>query len=282
MPGGGADISGETPFESVPNPAKDETLTDGLPIDVALGNVDYLELCGFADHLSASEVWFRALNSGFRISAGAGTDAMMNYASLHGPVGLCRVYAQSGKLDYKAWLAAIKAGRTFATNGPLLRFTLGGQGIGSEIRLPAARAVDATVSMRSNVPVDSVQLIQNGQVALAFTLSPDSMKVDESIRVNVSESSWYAVRAFSHRSRHPVLDVYPFAITSPIYVIVGDQPIRSPKDAAYFVSWLDRLERNVRDHKGWNTEEERRTVLADIDRARATFRERGAASKPSP
>ena len=271
------------PFESVPNPAKDEALTHGFPIEAALDKVDYLELCSFTDHLATSEVWFRLLNTGFRVSAGAGTDAMMNYASLHGPVGLCRVYAESGKLDYKAWLGAINAGRTFATNGPLLRFTLAGKGIGSEIRLaPGQNTVDATVSMRSNVPVDSVQLIQNGQVALAFSLSRDSMKVDESIRINVIESSWYVVRAFSHRSRHPVLDLYPFAITSPIYVIVGDQSIRSPKDAAYFVAWLDRLERNARDHKGWNTEDERRAVLADIDRARAIFRERSTTSKSIP
>ena len=61
------------------------------------------------------------LNTGLRLPTGSGTDAMANYASLRGPVGMNRVFARSGaKLDYRAWLAAIKAGRTFATNGPLL------------------------------------------------------------------------------------------------------------------------------------------------------------------
>ena len=34
------------------------------------------------------------LNCGLRIPAGAGTDAMANYASLRGPVGLNRVYVE--------------------------------------------------------------------------------------------------------------------------------------------------------------------------------------------
>lgn len=56
---------------------------------------------------------------------------------LRGPVGLNRVYAEvsAGPLQIEPWLAAIKAGRTFATNGPLLRFSLGGQPIGGEVRL---------------------------------------------------------------------------------------------------------------------------------------------------
>ena len=37
-------------------------------------------------------MWYRLLECGLQIPAGAGTDAMANYASLRGPVGLNRVY----------------------------------------------------------------------------------------------------------------------------------------------------------------------------------------------
>ncbi len=48
---------------------------------------------------------------------------MTNYASLRGPVGIDRVYVQSGlPLTGAAWYAALKAGKSFATNGPLLQF----------------------------------------------------------------------------------------------------------------------------------------------------------------
>ena len=39
-----------------------------------------------------ADIWYRLLNLGFRLPAGAGTDAMANYASLRGPVGMNRVF----------------------------------------------------------------------------------------------------------------------------------------------------------------------------------------------
>jgi len=80
------------PFDEPVNPDKDLKLSNALPADVALGNVDYYELVGFSDHRSTADIWYRLLNLGFRLPAGAGTDAMANYASLRGPVGMNRVF----------------------------------------------------------------------------------------------------------------------------------------------------------------------------------------------
>jgi hypothetical protein len=55
------------PFDALPDPAKDERLTNALPADVALGKVDYYEVVGFADHRASAEVWHRLLNLGFRM-----------------------------------------------------------------------------------------------------------------------------------------------------------------------------------------------------------------------
>jgi TolB protein len=85
------------PFDTRPDPFDGkEPLTYELPVDVALGKMDYFEVMGFSDHLITSEIWHRLLNCGFEISAGAGTDAMANFASLRGPVGLVRVYVRTG------------------------------------------------------------------------------------------------------------------------------------------------------------------------------------------
>jgi hypothetical protein len=56
--------------------------------------------------------------------------------SLHGPVGMSRVYARvsDGPLDPREWLESLKAGRTFATNGPLLGLEIGGAHIGDELK----------------------------------------------------------------------------------------------------------------------------------------------------
>src|SRR5260370_41811138 len=92
---------------------------------------------------------------------------MGNYASLRGPVGMNRVYAEvkPGLLKLEPWLASIKAGRTFATNGPLLHFSLGGQGIGGEVRLEKKQEVHFSGEMNSVGPVDHLQFGGNGKVA---------------------------------------------------------------------------------------------------------------------
>lgn len=258
------------PFDELPDPAATGSITHALPVDVALGKVDYLEVLGFSDHLATAQVWYRLLNAGFRIPAGAGTDAMTNYASLHGPLGLNRVFVRSGpRLSYRGWLDALKAGRTFASNGPLLRFSINGHEAGDELRFPAGiHQLTARVSLRSNVPVERIEIVANGIVVARVPLSADSTRAETVIPLPINRSGWFTLRAWSSRSHPGVLDGYPFATTSPIYVIVGNQPIRSAEDSRYFVSWIERLEQAVSAHTGWNSEGEKREVLERLARAK--------------
>jgi TolB protein len=261
------------PFDSVPDPAKDASLTSELPADVALGKVDYIEVLGFSDHKSTAEVWYKLLNCGFRLPAAAGTDFMGNYASLRGPVGLNRVYAEvePGPLKIGPWLAAIKAGRTFATNGPLLRFSLGGQGIGGEVRLHKKQEVTFSAQMSSIVPVDHLQIVCNGKVTreLALDGNRTSARVDGSIPLEAS--GWCVLRAFSDKAEYPILDLCPYATTSPVYVSVAGAPVRSAEDAAYFVAWVDRLIAGARSNTSWNTEAEKESVLSMLQEARGKY-----------
>jgi len=262
------------PFDARPDPA-DTTgpLTYELPVDVALGKVDYLEVMGFSDHLITSEIWYRLLNCGFRIPAAAGTDAFPNFASLRGPPGLVRVYVKTGAtLTHGRWLAGIKAGRTFVTNAPLVEFTLAGREPGGEIELPASGGrLVARVGLRSSVPVDHLEVVGNGKVVATIPLSRDRRAARDTVGIAVAASGWYVLRAWSERARTPVLDLYPFASTSPIYVRVGDQPVRSLEDAAFFVRWIDRLLDAVRRHADWNTPAERSATLRLFEDARAVY-----------
>src|SRR2546429_9069946 len=93
---------------------------------------------GYSDHLVTSEIWYRLLNCGFRLPAGAGTDAFPNFASLRGPPGLVRVYVKAGPtLDHRHWLAGIKTGRAFVTNAPLLEVTIARHDIRGGVPVPA-------------------------------------------------------------------------------------------------------------------------------------------------
>jgi hypothetical protein len=259
------------PLESVPDPAK-EALTYELPADVALGKADYIEVVGFADHKSTAEVWYKLLNCGFRLPTAAGTDFMGNYASLRGPMGLNRVYAQvkPGPLKIGPWLESIKAGRTFATNGPLLWFELGGKTAGGEIRLEKKQDVPFKAGLRSIVPVEHLQIVCNGKVAREVELK-DKKSADASGTLPLEGSGWCVLRAFSDQAEYPVLDLYPYATTSPVYVNVAGGPMRSAADAEYFVAWVDRLIAAAEASTSWNTETEKDAVVTEFREAKEKF-----------
>jgi Tol biopolymer transport system component len=265
------------PFDAKPDPS-DTTrpLTHALPVDLALGKVDYYEALGFVDDLNATaEVWYRLLNCGFRLAAGAGTDAMANFASLRGPVGMNRVYVQSGRpLEHRRWLSALKAGRSFATNGPLLEMTVEGTGLGGEVRLPAGRDVAVSVRLRSNVPVDHLELVQNGRVVQEIPLAADRRSATTTIKVPVNRSGWLLLRARGDKPAYPTLDVYPYATTSPVYFTVAGRPTRSPEDARFFMSWIDRIRSSVEAHGDWNTDLERQETSDMLAQARAEYQRR--------
>ena len=263
------------PYDSVPDPAKDASLTHELPVDLALGKVDYIEVMGFAEHKSTANVWYRLLNCGFRLPTAAGTDAMADYASLRGPVGLNRVYAKvpDGPLDISVWLDSIKRGRTFATNGPLLGFSLGGKQLGDDLSLPSGEnKVKFTAWLRSFVPVDHLQVICNGEVVRDLKLDGNREAADVEDTVPVSRSGWCLLRAWSEQAEHPVLDMYPYATTSPVYVTVAGSHPKPVADAAYFIAWIDRMIDAAKSNQDWNTDAEKNAVLDMLSSARGIYK----------
>ena len=195
-----------------------------------------MEIVGFSDHKSTAQVWYRLLNLGFRIPAGAGTDAMANYASLRGPVGMNRVFLETGGDRSPAALkAALKQGRTFASNGPLLGFELDGKRPGDTVTKPTSRTLPYRVAMRSPVAVDHLELVQNGKVLKTFSLTGDRRRLDASGEIPKDVGGWVLLRAWNDEADPEVLDIYPYATTSPIYLAVGGAP-PATNDAAYFVT----------------------------------------------
>jgi hypothetical protein len=265
------------PFDSLPDPFDTtHALSLELPVDVALGKVDYLEVMGFSNHLITSAIWYRLLNCGFRIPAGAGTDAFANFAMLRGPVGLERVYVHTGPggLDHTRFLAGLKAGRTFVTNGPLITLTVQGIDPGDELQLTRGARLSIHATLKSIVPVDHLELIGNGQVVASLPLAGERTSADTTFEVPVDRSGWLVLRAWGDGPKEPVLDMYPFASTSPVYITVGDTPVHSHDDAIFFVQWIDRVDQAADVHAGWNSTAERDAVRALLARARAVYAEK--------
>ena len=60
------------PFDEDVDPATPTPLTNALPIDAALGKIDYYEAVGFSDHKATNAMWYRLLECGLRDSGRRG------------------------------------------------------------------------------------------------------------------------------------------------------------------------------------------------------------------
>lgn len=269
------------PFDEKPDPDAPEALTSELPVDVALGKVDYYEVLGFSEHRTSAAVWYRLLNCGFRPPAAAGTDAMANFASLRGPVGMNRVYvltapesSATASTDLTArrqrWLAGLRAGRTLATNGPLLGLSVQGEPPGTQITLAAKQAgLPYKGFLRSLVPVDHLELVMNGKVARTIRLTGARMSADFAGSLPVSGNGWLLVRAWNDAASPEIFDLYPYATTNAFFFRAPGAAIHCGSDAQFFLRWIDRLDAMAAAHEGYNNAVERETTLNEIHAARA-------------
>ncbi len=264
----------------LPDPAKDTALTNALPIDVALEKVDFYEVLGFAEHRASAEIWYRLLNCGFRIAAAGGTDAMANYASLRGPIGMNRTYVYSDvwpgdpNARRDAWIGALREGRSIATNGPLLGLKVGSAGPGDALKFAEKETVTYSGFLRSAVPLDKLQLVRNGEVIREIEINKEGMSADFSGEVDFSESGWILLRASASGPHRDVFDMYPYATTSPVYVDIGGVGPRSIVDADYFLAWIARVRAAAALHPGYNSMAERNRILEHIDTAATVFQAR--------
>ena len=276
----GALVGAVHPFDEVPDPFAEpaQRITDELPVDVALGKLDYMEIVGFSDHKSTASVWYKLLNLGFRIPAGGGTDATTNYAApIRGQVGFDRVYVRTASSPWttEAWIEALKEGRSFATNGPLINFSLGGEPVGGTLSFDAAqRAVPFVAKLRSFVPVDHLEIVCNGHVAEALKLGSTRVSADVTGTVALNDSGWCLLRAWSDKPTYPVMDNYAYATTSPVYVTIAGKRAYSNEDADYFKAWINRTMAITDQYPDWNSAEEKQRVMEKLREALKFYEQR--------
>ncbi|MBA4055973.1 MAG: hypothetical protein C0490_14760, partial [Marivirga sp.] len=261
------------PFEqSEVMPEQSPTLFNELPVDIALGKVNYYELIGFSDHKASEKVWHQLLNCGFRIPAGAGTDAMTNYASLRGPVGLCRVYVKGeGKPDYNAFLKKVINGQSFVTNGPLIGFTVDGKSAGDTITIPAkGQTLAYTAFLRSHIPIDHFEVIWNGEVVAQHQLMGNMTTADVKGTIRINGSGWLLLRAWNNEGHPELPDLYAFASTNPVYIQSRAANSKQKEAASYFLKWVDRIEKKANELP-YRTEEEKEAVMNDVRKAKSFY-----------
>lgn len=247
-----------------------------IPVDLALGRGDFYDVQAvWSDELASAEFYYRLLNAGFRLPVTGGTD---NFPDVwrDPPPGTARTYARvDGPLSVQSWLTAVRAGRTFSTNGPVVLLTVNGQDPGAV--LSTSDALEARVAVTSIVPFDRVELIANGRVVETISGQPGRTTADATVTIPLPDGGWIAARVVG--TAHPLVgDSYVFAHTSPVYVVRGGRPWVSRDDAAFLGEVVDAIK--VRASRGfWRSDAEREAFLADLDRARAVYTERATTGR---
>lgn len=259
---------------------------DGKPVPA----VDFMSMVD-TPHTWELNIWYHTLNAGFRTRISGETDFPCIYGER---VGLGRAYVKlDERLSYDAWCEGIRAGRAYVSDGKshLIDFKANDLELGvngSELKLAEPAKVKVTVKASAlldeqprpdiqNAPAGQkpfwdlerarigssrsvpVELLVNGFAVQKQIIAADGTMRDLSFDLPVEKSGWIAlrIRASSH--------------TNPIFVIVGDKPIREKRSLEWCLKSVDQC---------WSQKEaliapkEHVDAVAAYEHARKVYRER--------
>jgi hypothetical protein len=222
--------------------------------------------------LWAMEVYYRFLNCGFKLPVSAGSASGVKPS----PLGYNRVYVHlSGKFSYRDWFRALKAGRSFATNGPMLFLTVDGHEPGETIHMPrkpgggagkSAGRLSIHLEASSGGELARVEVVCKGKVIRTVTPADDPTHLRADFDIEATETGWLAARAFEKPN-----GAVRFAHTSPVYVQVGQEPGSVAEDARFFLTWIDRESRFYENLSGFRSDADRQAMLSLFRKARRVY-----------
>jgi hypothetical protein len=228
----------------------DDRVSEGLA-DLILGKVDAIEVDLLPWHLAEEPDWYTLLNSGLRVPLIGASRKRANTTAL----GCVRTYARlqpDEEFTYQSWIEAVRAGRTFLTNGPLLSLSVNGQGPGAVLDVPEpGQVVQVRAQARSQVPFERLEIVHNGAVvadsAVGRISNPSYDATAEAsieLEAAVTGSGWWAARCWGHNHVRSSICPQPVvAHTSPVYMNVPGCPITTRNEAVQqLLTHLERFE----------------------------------------
>lgn len=220
---------------------------------------------GFVDNVL--DLYYRYLNLGLKIPISAGSASGV----LKNPVGYNRLYVHLGKqFSYDRWLRGMTAGRAFATNGPMLFFSIDRCELGATLELPAGQEFHgkASLEVMSQAKLDRVEILYNGEIIHEFSGAGKST-INQEFDISLDSSGWVAARAFEKNNK-----TVRFAHTNPIYIEIGSPMKPRKDDAIYYRKWCQELlADSLADKSRYVTSEQREEVETLYRRAATFYRE---------
>ena len=213
-----------------------------IAADIVAGRIDAIELQCFAPGLDNPSIleWYRSLDCGYRLPVLGGTDKM----SAEVPAGAVRTYARldpDAPPTFEAWSAAVRAGRTFATSGPVIELSVDGHEPGDVVALPASGGrLEARVRVRAAQRIiGAVELVVNGRVVAREDAPGSTDDLRLAADVDIRAGAWIAARSRSDHEIHSAFETSMAAHTSPVYVEVKDRPLFDDRQAESILEVID-------------------------------------------
>ncbi len=179
-----------------------------------------------ATHGGYEDTFYRYLNIGLKVPFSTGTDWFI--------YDFARVYVsvKDTPLTVSNWLAALAAGRTFISNGPLLEFHAGPSQIGDTLALSHTGKVSISGRALGRHEFKRLELVHNGQVIHSVTNRAVHGHFEAALdfTLTANEPGWVALRVPTGGGKNEMGEAI-FAHTSPIYLEFGGKSVFK-KDAA--------------------------------------------------
>jgi hypothetical protein len=240
-------------------------------INVVRDKVDFFEILQFRQ-LGVDD-FYDFLSLGYKLTASAGSD--LPWGNTMGEV---RTYVYTGgTFSADAWFAAMQAGRTFVTNGPMIELTVDNAIPGGELRL--AGNASLRIQARAWAPKSigspkTLELVAQGEVIRsAESNNPDIQELKIDVVLKAGASQWIAARVSAHNGA--------LAHTSPVYVLVEGRSFRSQKETPQLVEKrlkvLDYIASRLQDQKVISSDSysnnEIEVLTSEIEEARTRYRQ---------
>ena len=234
------------------------------PVAAVLGKLDAFNLFDPNWNEAEYDIYYRMLNAGLRLPASTGSDWYISSAN--------RVYADTGAgFEYESWLAALRNGKTFITNGPVVYLSVNEQGPGSEISANPGDHVFVEIAWESHYPVRKAEILVNGRIAATQTFREISTSGKLKTDVIADSDSWVAARLFS--ADRDSFAQPMFAHTSPVYVTVARDGPHKSEAASSFVDAIETSMEWVRKKGKFYTDTQRNEVIDLFREGQDRYRE---------
>lgn len=185
------------------------------------------------------DTFYRFMDIGLRVPFSTGTDWFIYDFS--------RVYVEVEEpLTVERWLDGLEKGRTFITNGPLLKFSIGEYNPGDVVRLDRPRELNISSRAAGRCDFQKIEVIYNGRVVQSAPSQSVGGHFEARITkpLWINEPGWIALRISSEKKNE--MGAQLFGHTSAVYVEIEGKTIFKTEVAKKLIADMNEAIRTIR------------------------------------